>query len=92
MRKAKIAEVFESFQGEGIYAGVKQVFVRFFGCNLACIFCDTPLKHFKEYSPNALKKEISRFSGYHSLCFTGGEPLLQADFLKGFLEEFSALK
>ena len=92
MKKAKIAEIFESLQGEGIYAGVKQVFVRFFGCNLSCIFCDTPLKHFREYSPKALTKEISKFSDYHSLCFTGGEPLLQADFLRGFLEEFSALK
>jgi organic radical activating enzyme len=50
------------------------------------------LEHFKEYSPDALKKEILRFSDYHSLCLTGGEPLLQADFLKCFLEGFSDVK
>ncbi len=86
MKTAKIAEIFESFQGEGIYLGAKQVFVRFFGCNLSCSFCDTPLKHFKEYSIDELKGEVLKFTDYHSLCLTGGEPLCQADFLRDFLE------
>jgi 7-carboxy-7-deazaguanine synthase len=89
MKRAKIAEIFESLQGEGVYAGARQVFVRFFGCNLSCVFCDTPLKRFKEYSLDDLKKKILKFNSYHSLCLTGGEPLLQADFLKDFLKEFS---
>lgn len=92
MMKARIAEIFESVQGEGIYTGEKQVFIRFFGCNLSCGFCDTPLIEFKEYTVGELKEEIAAFSGYHSLSLTGGEPLLQADFLKDFLERVKDLK
>ncbi|MFH0876779.1 MAG: 7-carboxy-7-deazaguanine synthase QueE, partial [Candidatus Omnitrophota bacterium] len=72
MVKAKIAEIFESIQGEGIYAGQQQVFVRFFGCNLSCGFCDTPLATFKEYTVAALREEIAEFSGYQALSLTGG--------------------
>jgi 7-carboxy-7-deazaguanine synthase len=36
-----VAEVFRSIQGEGIHVGVLQVFVRFAGCSLRCVYCDT---------------------------------------------------
>lgn len=39
--KTDIAEIFSSLQGEGILVGVPQLFIRFFGCNLACAYCDT---------------------------------------------------
>jgi len=84
--KGKIAEVFESIQGEGLYLGERQLFVRFFGCNLKCRFCDTKLNRFIEYEPQELIEEIkSYYEGYHSISFTGGEPLLQKDFLKELL-------
>ena len=83
MIKGKISEIFESIQGEGLYLGERQIFVRFFGCNLNCSFCDTKLSHFEEYTPEELLAKILKFNGnYHSISFTGGEPLLQRDFLK----------
>lgn len=81
--KAKISEVFDSFQGEGLYLGERQIFVRFYGCNLNCSFCDTKINHFSEYDVDELAKKIDLISGeYHPISFTGGEPLLQKNFLK----------
>lgn len=82
----RISEVFESVQGEGLYLGEKQIFVRFFGCNLSCQFCDTELSGFFEYEPQELFEEVALYNhDYHSISFTGGEPLLQNDFLKEVL-------
>lgn len=36
MKKIKIAEIFHSLQGEGLYVGQPSVFVRTFGCNFSC--------------------------------------------------------
>lgn len=97
MNKAKIADIFFSVQGEGIYAGNPQFFVRFYGCMCNCRFCDTRLTTFEKYTPLELYHQVKRFTQalagspsefkrlYHSLCLTGGEPLLQKDFLKKFL-------
>jgi len=40
--QANVSEVFSSIQGEGLYVGRRQIFVRFYGCNLECQYCDTP--------------------------------------------------
>lgn len=42
MRCAYVSEIFNSIQGEGLYAGTRQVFVRFEQCQLHCAYCDTP--------------------------------------------------
>lgn len=39
---AYVSEIFNSIQGEGLYLGTKQVFVRFEQCQLHCAYCDTP--------------------------------------------------
>ena len=50
-----IHEIFCSIQGEGIYCGCCQTFVRFAGCNIACSYCDTPLS--REPRPDACRVE-----------------------------------
>ena len=89
MEQAKISEIFLSYQGEGPFAGSRQLFVRFYGCNLDCVFCDTPLESYKSFSREALLGKILDFGDdYNELALTGGEPLLHADFLKRFLPVF----
>ena len=99
---APINEVFFSYQGEGIYAGIPQIFVRFSGCNLKCNYCDTPKsltinsksKYFTtqalfEYIKNIFEKNIDKFYAQKpSVSFTGGEPLLYSNFILDLVEKY----
>ena len=103
---AQLCEIFTSIQGEGMYLGERQLFVRFSGCNLSCNYCDTQqamsisTEYRLEQTPGKLDfktmknpvslEELSKIvlglnKNIHSLCLTGGEPLLQVDYLKNFL-------
>lgn len=42
--ETRLIEIFSSIQGEGPYLGVRQIFLRFAGCNLKCAYCDTPFE------------------------------------------------
>jgi len=92
MRKieAGITDIFSSVQGEGIFVGAKQIFVRFEKCNMACSFCDEQ-KNVKPrmYTPAALISAVGSLEGAkgfcHSVSLTGGEPLLHFEFLNAFL-------
>lgn len=95
--KAKIVEIFSSIQGEGPYVGVKQLFIRFCGCNLSCHYCDeNELKRedYFEFEPEELEKNIEDFNlkSIHSISLTGGEPLLWIEFLLEFLPLFKNRK
>ncbi|MBI3601451.1 MAG: 7-carboxy-7-deazaguanine synthase QueE [Candidatus Omnitrophica bacterium] len=88
---AKILEIFRSVQGEGKYVGAPQVFVRFFECNMHCVWCDTPAsigdgkREYQEINSEDLLARVNTLDeGCHSVTITGGEPLVQKDFLKGF--------
>ena len=88
--KANLVEIFSSYQGEGLYLGAKQIFIRFAGCNLDCSFCDTEKDALmKDVSVEDILEKINELeetSGLHrSISLTGGEPLLHADFLKELL-------
>ncbi len=84
--KAFIKEFFESVQGEGPYVGYNQLFIRFSKCNLDCKFCDTDfISELNEYSPQELANIVNSRKNIHSVSLTGGEPLVEIDFLKEFL-------
>lgn len=84
MKTARINEIFYSYQGEGPYQGLPQVFIRFSGCNLGCNFCDTDHSFYREYSVEQLLNQIPDVE-VHSISITGGEPLCQVDFLAELL-------
>lgn len=90
---AKIAEIFDSIQGEGPYIGYRQIFIRFCGCNLLCNYCDTEFDKGKEFSVESLLEEIQNFDtkSMHSISLTGGEPLLHYEFLSEFLPKLKEL-
>jgi organic radical activating enzyme len=79
MEKLKIADIFYSIQGEGSYVGVSSIFIRFFGCNLKCDFCDDLLhkdkKSLREYSIDDIFTQIQKYPSSH-IIITGGEPSL----------------
>ncbi len=90
MVQTKIKEIFASIQGEGPFVGYKQLFIRFCSCNLNCNYCDTDFneKNSIAYSPKNLYEKINNeydLKSIHSISLTGGEPLLEKDFLKEFL-------
>lgn len=80
--KTEIVEIFRSIQGEGKYAGVPQVFVRFGRCNLCCDWCDTKYDTAIEMMDEEVVEQINDlWEDAHSVSLTGGEPLLHTDFL-----------
>ncbi|MBU0686952.1 MAG: 7-carboxy-7-deazaguanine synthase QueE [Candidatus Margulisbacteria bacterium] len=107
---AHLIEIFDSIQGEGPYLGLRQLFIRFSGCNLSCAYCDTNYAELVkqcrvEQTPgkadfkkidnplsaedlqNIIISKLGKRRIHHSISITGGEPLLQVEFLKEFLPE-----
>jgi organic radical activating enzyme len=88
--KILIKEIFNSIQGEGPYVGANQLFIRFSNCNLNCAYCDTDFKsNLKEYTVDELIKKIKEYKNIHSISLTGGEPLLESEFLYNFLPQIN---
>lgn len=105
--KVPISEIFFSYQGEGIYVGQPQIFIRFSGCNLRCNYCDTvqsqmlnenqvflTVGQIIEQIKQIAKKNllISKNEIPITVSITGGEPLLYERFLKELLPKLKKLK
>jgi len=104
INQIKINEIFLSIQGESINTGVQTspfgvgtptIFIRTYGCNNKCNYCDT--KHAWDGSEKGVSisiKEIMKIvhklsrGVYKNVCITGGEPGLQ----KNISDLISALK
>lgn len=84
-----------SFESMGLVDGPGIRFVVFFqGCHLRCKFCHNPdtweLRGGTQITPEELFKKIVRFKPYFEtsgggVTFSGGEPLIQYDFLLDML-------
>lgn len=78
MNKIKISEIFMTIQGEGLLQGTPSIFIRLYGCNLSCKWCDTIYeKEYKEYQSLTIDEILKRISIYNTkyIVITGGEPL-----------------
>ncbi len=75
----RISEIFHSIQGEGRLIGMPSVFIRTSGCNLRCVWCDTPYTSWRpegrERSVATIVREVHKHPARH-VVITGGEPLL----------------
>lgn len=80
----KISEIFHSLQGEGKLSGVPSVFIRASGCNLRCVWCDTPYASWEpqgeELCINEIVRRAAEFPSAH-VVVTGGEPMIMPDLL-----------
>ena len=75
-----INEIFYSIQGESSYTGRPCVFVRLTGCDLRCVWCDTPyaFDEGRKMSVDTVAAAVDAY-GCALVEITGGEPLRQAD-------------
>lgn len=75
----KVVEIFKSIEGEGKRAGQPCTFIRLYGCNLKCSYCDTQYANtggaFIEMSLKDILITVENF-GLRNVTITGGEPLI----------------
>lgn len=90
----RLSEIFSSIQGEGIYVGYRQIFLRFAGCNIECDYCDENSGEGQFYDPPEVLDRIRELGKnyHHSISLTGGEPLLQINDLLKLLPQIDLPK
>ena len=90
MIKIKVSEIFTSFQGEGPYIGTPATFLRLYGCNLNCPWCDTDISTYEMLSVDDVAEILMtqmEFNNINLLVITGGEPTLQMEEIKRLIKE-----
>lgn len=86
-----LVEVYETIEGEGRMAGYPTIFIRLFGCQMRCTWCDTPYS----YAPAEPEEIVSipelleKLKPYRAqrICLTGGEPLIHGERFISLLNE-----
>lgn len=79
----KVVEIFNSIDGEGKRAGELTTFIRLYGCNLNCSYCDS--QYACKGKDSYIEMGIDTILGYcavyptKNITVTGGEPLLHSD-------------
>jgi 7-carboxy-7-deazaguanine synthase len=88
--KLNVCEIFHAIQGEGKYVGTNVVFIRLGGCTLNCDWCDS--KYHKDYISKEIDDIVKDVKKYKSdrIVITGGEPLLQQEFLVFLLQKLKS--
>jgi 7-carboxy-7-deazaguanine synthase len=79
-----IAEHFYSFQGEGLHLGRAAYFIRLYGCDVQCTWCDSGFTWRKELRPSGMLRLTATEVGQLTkelgrdvfVVLTGGEPCL----------------
>ena len=78
----KIVEIFSSIDGEGIRTGQLVTFIRTFGCNCRCVYCDSAytltVDMFTEMSIPEILDKCKQLKN-NCITLTGGEPLIHQD-------------
>ena len=75
-----VNEIFHSIQGESTHTGRPCVFVRLTGCDLRCVWCDTPYAFHagRKLDVDEVVADVEQYR-CDLVEITGGEPLLQED-------------
>jgi len=93
-KAAPVLEVFASYQGEGLFVGQPQTFLRLAGCPLRCRYCDTPHSWpvpsvddtwLTPFGAMLRVAEVE-LAKQRPLAVTGGEPLVWPGFLAGLID------
>lgn len=74
----RVQELFPTIQGEGPLAGVPAMFLRMWGCNLRCTFCDTDFTSstWRPTQDELLEAIAAQIGKSQCIVITGGEPLI----------------
>jgi 7-carboxy-7-deazaguanine synthase len=81
MEGINVLEIFSSIDGEGIRTGKLVTFLRVYGCNLRCSFCDTTYSYAApEDNFMSVEEIVSQIGqlGNKRITLTGGEPLIHS--------------
>lgn len=74
-----VNEIFVSIEGEGIRAGYPATFIRLYGCNLRCTYCDSMYSvlggEFTRLTVDEVVDIVAKF-GFRKVTLTGGEPMM----------------